>query len=80
MTFRAAEAADLHTLARKTDLRVEPIRDPVDGFVVRTHDPSGFPVSVVHLGGELPGLPEKPPHSMNFGRDPVRINSTAIFR
>jgi catechol 2,3-dioxygenase-like lactoylglutathione lyase family enzyme len=76
MTFRAAELADLHTLARKTDLRVDSIRDPVDGFVVRMQDPSGFPVSVVHHPDELSSLPEKPPHSMNFGCEPVRINST----
>jgi catechol 2,3-dioxygenase-like lactoylglutathione lyase family enzyme len=75
-TFKAADAGDLDTLARETNGRVEPLTGPVEGNIVRLHDPSGFAVGVVHTGGDLPALPEQVTHIMNFGTDLRRVNAT----
>jgi catechol 2,3-dioxygenase-like lactoylglutathione lyase family enzyme len=75
-TFKAADEADVHTLALETNRRVEPLTDPAEGNIVRLCDPSGFAVGVVHTRGDLPALPEQPPHTMNFGTDHRRINAT----
>ena len=75
-TFKAADESDLHTLAWETNRRVEPLTGPAEGSIVRLCDPSGFAVGVVHTRGDLPALPEQPPHTMNFGTDHRRINAT----
>jgi Glyoxalase/Bleomycin resistance protein/Dioxygenase superfamily len=75
-TFKAADASDLHRLARATDRRVQPLTDPTAGSMVRLTDPSGFAVGVVHVGGELPALAEQQPHILNFGGEPRRVNAT----
>jgi catechol 2,3-dioxygenase-like lactoylglutathione lyase family enzyme len=74
-TFKAADAADLHTLAWETNRRVEPLTGATEGSIVRLHDPSGFAVGVVQTKQDLPALPEQPPHTMNFGTDHRRINA-----
>jgi catechol 2,3-dioxygenase-like lactoylglutathione lyase family enzyme len=75
-TFKAADAADLHRLAKATGRRVETVAEPTEGAIVRLVDPSGFPVSVVHVREDLPALPEQQPHTLNFGTDHHRFNST----
>ena len=75
-TFKAADAADLHTLASETNHRVEPLTGATEGNIVRLRDPSGFAVAVVHTRGDLPALPEQRPHTMNFGTDHRRVNVT----
>ena len=71
--FAADARADLDRLASATDTRVVPHRG---GLAVDLTDPSGFPVRVVHGVPELPGLPERHPLPLNFGRDPARANGT----
>jgi len=71
--FAADARADLDRLASATDTRVVPHRG---GLAVDLTDPSGFPVRVVHGVPELPGLPERDPLQLNFGRDPARANGT----
>lgn len=75
MTFRVDERQDLQRLARAHCARIERLDMPTDGEIVRLRDPSGFDVSVVHPRHELQELPAQPPHVMNFGTEPVRINS-----
>jgi catechol 2,3-dioxygenase-like lactoylglutathione lyase family enzyme len=75
-TFKAADQDDLRLLARETNGRVETLTGPAEGDIVRLHDPNGFAVGVVHTRGDLPALPEQPPHTMNFGTNPRRINAT----
>jgi hypothetical protein len=75
-TFKAADASDLYTLAKATNRRVELLEKPAEGNIVRLRDPSGFVVGVVHTKRDLGALPEQPPHTLNFGTDPRRINST----
>ncbi|HEX2590393.1 MAG TPA: VOC family protein [Rhizomicrobium sp.] len=45
--FRAKSLGDLHTLAKATDTKVEPLDAPGGGSVVRLTDPDGFTVEVV---------------------------------
>jgi catechol 2,3-dioxygenase-like lactoylglutathione lyase family enzyme len=75
-TFKAADAADLHRLAKATDSRVEALTEPAGDSIVRLHDPSGFAAGVVHTGHDLPALTEQQPHQLNVGTEPRRINST----
>ena len=75
-TFKAADEADLQRLANATGRRVEPVDDPTQGAIVRLVDPSGFPVSVIYVRESLPALPEQPPHTLNFGTDHHRFNTT----
>jgi catechol 2,3-dioxygenase-like lactoylglutathione lyase family enzyme len=75
-TFKAADEADLQRLAKATGRRVEPVDDPTEGAIVRLVDPSGFPVSVVYVRESLPALPEQPSHTLNFGTDHHRFNTT----
>jgi catechol 2,3-dioxygenase-like lactoylglutathione lyase family enzyme len=75
-TFKAADAADLNTLAKATDKRVEPLDEPAEGAIVRLQDPSGFAVGVVHTKRDLPALAEQQPHLLNFGTEHPRINAT----
>jgi catechol 2,3-dioxygenase-like lactoylglutathione lyase family enzyme len=75
-TFKAADESDLQRLAKATDRRVEPVDDPTEGAIVRLVDPSGFPVSVVYVRQDLPAMPEQQPHTLNFGTDLHRFNTT----
>jgi hypothetical protein len=75
-TFKAADAADLHALAWANNRRAEPLDEPAEGSVVRLCDPSGITVGVDHGRSDLPALPEQRVHTLNFGSDHRRINST----
>jgi catechol 2,3-dioxygenase-like lactoylglutathione lyase family enzyme len=70
--FRAAARNDLDRLARGAGGTVTAHRG---GQAVVLHDPSGFPVSVVHGVPELPALPERAPLPLNFGSGPARANA-----
>ncbi len=75
-TFKAADASDLHTLAWVNNRRVEPLDEPGEGQIVRLCDPNGITVGVYHGRHDLPALPEQRVHTLNFGSDQPRINST----
>jgi hypothetical protein len=61
-TFKAADAADLHTLASETNRRVEALTGPAEGTIVRLHDPSGFAVGFQAVGFQyVPGQRERGP-------------------
>ncbi|MGV9887064.1 VOC family protein [Streptomyces sp. NPDC003395] len=74
--FRAAERADLDRLARATGSDVRDSDAPGGGKAVHLLDPSGFPLRVVHVGEQLPALPEQRPLLLNFGTDHRRTNAT----
>jgi catechol 2,3-dioxygenase-like lactoylglutathione lyase family enzyme len=78
-TFKAADQDDLHLLARETNGRVETLTGPAEGNIVRLHDPDGFAVGVVQTRGDLPALPERPPHTMNFGDSRRRGAAPEIY-
>ncbi|MFF9167672.1 MULTISPECIES: VOC family protein [unclassified Streptomyces] len=73
--FRAAERADLDRLARATGSDVRDSDAPGGGKAVHLLDPSGFPLRVVHVGEQLPALPEQRPLLLNFGTDHRRTNA-----
>jgi catechol 2,3-dioxygenase-like lactoylglutathione lyase family enzyme len=75
-TFKAADESDLHTLAWVNNRRVEPLDEPGEGYVVRLCDPNGITVGVYHGRHDLPALPEQRVHTLNFGSEQRRINST----
>jgi catechol 2,3-dioxygenase-like lactoylglutathione lyase family enzyme len=47
LAFRARSVADLETLARKTDAKIEALDGPGGGKVVRLKDPDGFTIETV---------------------------------
>lgn len=66
--LRAASVADLQRLAKQDDARVEPLRAPGGGSIVRLRDPNGFNIEVVAGQEPVARLP-------NGARDPW--NTTA---
>ena len=71
--FAAADRDDLDRLARGAGGTVT---KHWGGHAVLLRDPSGFPVRVVHGIPELPALPGRSPLPLNFGSEPVRVNTT----
>lgn len=73
--FAAAEAADLDRLARALGTEVQDLAQEGGGRMVRTVDPNGFPVTVVHGVEEQPALPTQAPLTWNVGPDRPRTNA-----
>ena len=71
--FHAAAREDLDRLARSAG---ETVAEHQGGRAVLLHDPSGFPVRVLHGVPDLPALPARGPLPLNFGPEPARINAT----
>ncbi len=74
--FKAQDQADVQRLANATGTPVLTLPDSIGGVEVSLVDPSGIRVRVVAATHDLPELPAQKPHTVNFGHDLRRANST----
>lgn len=73
--FQAASRADLDTLARAVEGKVEKLDEPGGGEVVHLVDPDGRSIDVVHGIEALPPLSLRSHPSLNTGAARVRVNT-----
>jgi catechol 2,3-dioxygenase-like lactoylglutathione lyase family enzyme len=73
--FRAAEPADVKSLAHANDRTPETLPEAIGGVGVDLVDPSGIPLRVVADMHDLPELPSQSPQVFNFGKDLARANA-----
>ena len=76
VAFRAADDADLHTLAAEWDRPIEFLGDALGGRAVTTREPSGCRVRVVAGVTDWPGLPLQHTRTLNVARLLERTNDT----
>lgn len=76
VAFVAQDEVDVLRLAEALGAPTRPLPESMGGLGVDLVDPSGVPVRVVAGIHTLPPLPPQPPHTLNVGRELMRINET----
>lgn len=76
VAFRAQDEIDVLRLAEAVNAPTRRLPDTIGGVAVALQDPSGCSVKVVAGLHQLPALPDQPPHILNVGDLPSRVNAT----
>jgi catechol 2,3-dioxygenase-like lactoylglutathione lyase family enzyme len=74
--FKAADIADVHTLAKANNAAASELRGPGGGVGVDLIDPSGVPLRVVAGVETLAELPRQQTYAFNFAGELNRVNAT----